>query len=114
MQPNCEHHYASHLGSIEVPVRTCTLCGAVDFGDLAEQVAAIRAMVRDDILRKMGIHPDQIAERLAQPAKPDSLEEIQARRDAALIRGDAALRDFAAYEDLVGDHPNYTEGEWLV
>jgi hypothetical protein len=46
---------------------------------LAAVMPAIRQAAREEMVREFGIHPEQTAERLKQPARPDSREEIIAR-----------------------------------
>jgi hypothetical protein len=74
---------------------------------LAAVLPAYREMVNDEWRRKLGMHPDQIRERLAAPARPDSREEILARLlpDVAPI----VLREAAdAYDAhlMAGGDPN--------
>lgn len=61
---------------------------------LAAVMPAIRQAAREEMLREFGIHPEQTAERLKQPARPDSRKEIIAR--LLLDVAPTALREAAA------------------
>jgi hypothetical protein len=90
---NREHRFVDWVDG----VATCPDCGLTS--EMTGRFAATAKQVgREEVLRELGIHPEQTAERLKQPARPDSREEILAR----LIPDVAptVLREAAdAYED---------------
>jgi hypothetical protein len=85
-------HWQTHLcgGRAPLDVRTCQLCGSIDWEDLAEQVAGIRESIATALLDKAeqvnGVHQRRRAIGLDDQAHEAAIRSRTLRRAAEIVR----------------------------